>query len=1406
MYRITFFIIINFIICFTSSTQKTFAFQKSSFDYYVDQPPSAGSFTKHHLPQTKLASSPLTENQVMDSVLSYLSLNPHLIGNLSVDNLKIKYTSSIPADLYRPGMVYIHWVQQKNNSEIEGTYVNVSVSVSATKTVLLSLSGRVYPSLSSPTYSFLSSTTLIDPKEKAEQALKLSSGTCVVEESQETIRYLGGEWLEVSKIKCAQSHLKAIVDKNSGLTWLVDTRVWGDHAILGTVQGRGVIFDPVVTGENLDILPLRHLELRLINADPVLSGPNGEFAISSQNLPNEIQATLTGRYAAVHDYLGQDLAITQNIDASSSPSLLFNPMGAEENSTAQVNGYYHTTFIHDWVRERLPSPQNELIDLQLPVNVNITEEQGPNGERLPVECNAFFSPFLGSINFYHSGPSCPNMAFDTIVSHEYGHFVDNIYGFLRLEDLANSGLSEGWGDVFAAFASNQPVLGETSWIIFRTTDNQYQYPPSGLEEDPHVLGQAWAGFAWDLRDNLILKYGGDPEDPGNLSNLPGIQKAESLVIPTIVADPPNIPEAVLEVILLDDNMNGDADLTNGTPHLSEIIAAASAHSIPMPYFALITAPQNGDSFIAREEVPISATVLEIALQIFTGSYQLFYQKIPKDMGEVTLPVAIGQPLNEPGENREVAVWNTTGLEPGGYWIILELTNNQGQKLQSRVEIVLLENIPGRITGTNNIDEKAPDIDGDWIVWTEAVDNNVEVVVYNILTGEKEIIPNDSGSSISSNTPRIFFPWVIWTTGGSGRNTWQLYAYNLESNSYFPLEQAQRIQLYPEIYANKVIWIERTRNVDKVWIYDLLSNNSQELPNQSNNAKGYLAIFGNNIVGVENNEIYLYDLSQENPQPRQITNDGAWKGRPGIYGEKIVWIAGITLYLYDIARGTLETLYNLPNDFANQDHHVDFNGHLIVFDSKRPGVHNRDIFAYDIDTRTIHLLSEHPTEQLRPRISGNRIVYEDYRDGDFLNNADIFIYEFPSLLFIRGDANEDNQVDISDALRILSILFQGETRLPSCLEALDANNDDSVDISDAVYILLYLFRGTNPPPPPYPEPGICPMEAEGGGAGGEVIDPEVTLEDCLQAQELGIVDQISACQPPTTPVVMDGGAYANRRDQLYASWTATDTGSGLTEYQYRITDNSGGEIRGWTSTGLGSSVTASGLNLTEGRTYSFGVKAKNTIGVWSEEGRSDGIIVDGTAPTGTVSINKGAVYASKTSVTLNLTASDALSGMGTGAQMQFSNDGITYSIPQAFASLKTWTLTTGSGTKKVYVKFKDVAGNWSNAFTDTIILDTTRPTTPVLTDEGAVSPSKTALRASWTSSDAQSGIVDNQYMIKDNLGNVVKNWTSTGTTQTVYATSLPLVEGRTYYFHVKTKNGAGLWSFIGVSDGILVEDK
>jgi hypothetical protein len=75
----------------------------------------------------------------------------------------------------------------------------------------------------------------------------------------------------------------------------------------------------------------------------------------------------------------------------------------------------------------------------------------------------------------------------------------------------------------------------------------------------------------------------------------------------------------------------------------------------------------------------------------------------------------------------------------------------------------------------------------------------------------------------------------------------------------------------------------------------------------------------------------------------------------------------------------------------------------------------------------------------------------------------------SASFVRGNANDDASVDISDAVSILGFLFLGDAP-PRCLDAADTDDDGVHVITDAVYLLAHLFIGGPAPPPPFPEPG------------------------------------------------------------------------------------------------------------------------------------------------------------------------------------------------------------------------------------------------------------------------------------------------------------------------------------------------
>lgn len=107
-------------------------------------------------------------------------------------------------------------------------------------------------------------------------------------------------------------------------------------------------------------------------------------------------------------------------------------------------------------------------------------------------------------------------------------------------------------------------------------------------------------------------------------------------------------------------------------------------------------------------------------------------------------------------------------------------------------------------------------------------------------------------------------------------------------------------------------------------------------------------------------------------------------------------------------------------------------------------------------------------------------------------------------------------------------------------------------------------------------------------------------------------------------------------------------------------------------------------------------------------RIEGNGADTTTPTGSISINSGSTYANSTNVTLTLSCDDS-SGSGCG-MMRFSNDGISWSPYEPYATSKSWAISSGDGSKTVYVIFRDNTGNDSIVYSASIVLDATAPST------------------------------------------------------------------------------------------------
>ncbi len=210
-------------------------------------------------------------------------------------------------------------------------------------------------------------------------------------------------------------------------------------------------------------------------------------------------------------------------------------------------------------------------------------------------------------------------------------------------------------------------------------------------------------------------------------------------------------------------------------------------------------------------------------------------------------------------------------------------------------------------------------------------------------------------------------------------------------------------------------------------------------------------------------------------------------------------------------------------------------------------------------------------------------------------------------------------------------------------------------------------------------------------------------------------------------INSGAAYASSRSVIL-NLSGSDSGSGISAMSF--------STNGTTWTTAVAYATTKTLTLPSGdgnkTVYvKYYDKAGNVSAVYSKS-----IILDTLAPVGTVKVNGGAAFINQTAVTLDLSASDAGSGL---SQMCFSTNGTTWSIAENYAATKAWTFATGDGAKKVYVKFQDKAGKWSSVVLATVTLDTVKPTGSININSSALYTASQTVTLNLSGTDSRSGI-------------------------------------------------------------------
>lgn len=283
---------------------------------------------------------------------------------------------------------------------------------------------------------------------------------------------------------------------------------------------------------------------------------NGQYQISGVQGLATVRVNLSGHACRIindqtekHDHAlySNRLGVgTVNVDFPARPG--------EEFKLAQTSAYYHVTSAFNFVREYVPDRPSKLYALKTHVNIDDS-------------CNAYYDRSDTSLNFFRAnGTECPNTAYRDVVYHEYGHAVDD-----ELGGVMDGPYSEGFGDALSLLITRSPIVAQDFYGPGKhlRDSRKVVYWTQHKDGEIHTAGQIYAGFCWELTQQLQATYGPDR----------GYDIARQLIMGAAVQNPKDIPDAVRLSFFLDAQLYPSGRESRHAPQLR---AAANSRQIPIP--------------------------------------------------------------------------------------------------------------------------------------------------------------------------------------------------------------------------------------------------------------------------------------------------------------------------------------------------------------------------------------------------------------------------------------------------------------------------------------------------------------------------------------------------------------------------------------------------------------------------------------------------------------------------------------------------------------------------------------------------------------------------------------------------------------------------------------------------------
>lgn len=335
-----------------------------------------------------------------------------------------------------------------------------------------------------------------------------------------------------------------------------------------------------------------------------------------------------------------------------------------------------------------------------------------------------------------------------------------------------------------------------------------------------------------------------------------------------------------------------------------------------------------------------------------------------DVTEKPVAVAPGDQV-APSLSGTTAIYRDNGSGPAGIVVLDDLANPGNQQ-----ELFG----PGILAG--------PDVDGDLIAWQD-LDSNV--CARSLQTGSESCVNSAAAASLALSGD------VAVTGEAAGGSTISRINFTTGRSRKLDSHARPGMRFDPDIDGNQAVWVRM---------------------------RGYGSQYYEPVI-------VAYDVSDDTWSYLTATGGGGTAGGESIYQRGRPTVSdGRVLHQqrenldtsdWDIYEAVADT-YGIPVVAGAGDQmNPSLDGNLVVWQDNRNGhtdgagnwVDEWDIYIMDLDTGRQQLLVGAPGDQVEPEISGNRIIWQDNRNGDW----DIYAAEItpagsqpggsPDLVLSRG---------------------------------------------------------------------------------------------------------------------------------------------------------------------------------------------------------------------------------------------------------------------------------------------------------------------------------------------------------------------------------------------------------------------